>query len=127
MQFSEVRCAGNWHKVQIGKSHPSTLMTVTGETSNVYINVKDQICSLAPVFTLEQLPNVFVSLSTTDNLLKEYLGLKIDTDQLKDQVLKIKKQLPLSCETPLIDEDLSKKRDQTLELESANSECFTHF
>lgn len=34
---------------------------VIAEQQNIYVNVKEQICSIAPVFTLDQAPNVFVS------------------------------------------------------------------
>jgi hypothetical protein len=31
------------------------------EQATIYINVKEQVCSLAPVFSLDQLKNVLVS------------------------------------------------------------------
>jgi hypothetical protein len=39
----------------------------------------------------------------------------------------MKKQLPLNCETPLIDNDLTKIKSQTKELEQANQVCMTEF
>lgn len=37
----------------------------------------------------------------------------------------MKKQVPTNCEEPLIDEDLTKKKQQSRELEDANRACLS--
>ena len=73
MNLDQIKLPKNWYNMKINK------------TCNLYLNVKDQIASLAPVFELHQ----------CQMLLKDVLGLNIDFALLDKSISKIKNQINL--------------------------------
>eukprot|EP00347_Sterkiella_histriomuscorum_P010348 403376650 len=72
----------DWYKIYINKQQM------------VYVNVRDQICSVGPVFSISKIDQVFNGI----------LGLKVDHQKIEQEVERVRKTLNLMCNThPLLD------------------------
>lgn len=86
MNLSHVNMPQDWYSLKVHAK------------CNLYVNVKEQVASLSPVFELHQ----------TQMILKDILGLAVDFTMLEKTLEKIKKQINLQTnKIPLIDEELN--------------------
>ena len=84
MFLEEIKLPSDWYSLKMNQK------TV------LYVNIKQNVASLAPVFELHQ----------TKMILGDILGQSIDFACLDKQILKIKNQINLQTnKIPLIDED----------------------
>lgn len=78
----------------------------------MYVNVEQNVATLAPVFKLNQ----------TQMIVRDILGYQIDFNLLDKQIAKIKNQINLqTCKLPLVGEATSDEKEQ-MWLEQRNAE-----
>lgn len=82
---------------------------------SLYINVKDQVASLSPVFELHQ----------TKRILQDVLDIKVDYGLMDKTLQKLKKQINLETnKMPLIDEETNRMISDQVEQQAAMNESF---
>ena len=62
--FNDVQLPQNWYKIPIGIHPFLALNSSLDKGNNLYVNVKEQICSIAPIFHLSAVKHVLVRTQT---------------------------------------------------------------